>query len=133
VNDVLRLELACRKGLLGRSLLIDIRFINAGSSDYCLTFSNKTHDAERLGLRVLDDSGRRIDPSPGLMIRPKDPRIDEHVIRPGGVWVYTLKGRFRGNAIEFPGASYAIPAGIAYRVQFEYLGICSNSIELPEW
>ncbi len=128
----LRLTLDVReKRFLGRRLLVRIRFENISAEPADLPFCNIKRQAELLGLGILDESERCLEPliDYGLHIRPKRPLPPPRRLKPGGSWSYTLKGRIREDQLLFVGAGYQLQPGTRYRIRFGYLRVFSNTVE----
>jgi hypothetical protein len=125
--DWLGLEILCRRPLFRTGLVVQIKFINRGSEEGILRFSNAHRGAELLGLRIATASGVVIEPTPGVKIRPIDSRSTARTLKPGRSWIYSLRGRVVEGNLQFPGATFALQAGAEYRITFQYMGVESNA------
>lgn len=120
------LELAFRR--TGNEAVFAIAFVNTADTPQELVFSNRSHKAEFLGLRILDAHGQRVEPVRHLLIKPLPDPDGRRWLKPGERWEYELRGTLVKEGLAFPTLTFPLLPQQSYTAQFVYQRVASNTV-----
>ncbi|WP_046243419.1 hypothetical protein [Hymenobacter terrenus] len=120
------LELTFRR--TGDEAGFTIAFVNTADTPQELVFSNRSHKAEFLGLRILDASGQRVEPVRHLIIKPLSDPDGRRWLQPGERWEHELQGTLVKEGLAFPTLIFPLAPQQSYTAQFVYQRVPSNTV-----